>query len=298
MLENISKMKRTRSWRYTAPLRRLHTLIKGKENEIASQRVELLAYDLISLAKSQSASMPLIPARIFAANATQYQTKATASAPLLVNINKIDTEQPAMSLVTSLETLLELDDILFVTEIYKAVLGREPDSDGMKHYLHFLRDGYGKENILLEIAQSSEAQSRGLPLAGINELLAARKKFNRPIWGLVARTSHVEMKTNRLENRFWEVAGRVTAMENAFDNLRAAFESESVGARLRESELKLNQPKVEAVAPAGLEPHIGQYQSYTDQERSQVKLRDNCERGLVDGVKSPLESLGDYLIRF
>lgn len=58
-----------------------------------------------------------------------------------------------------LSRLLEVEDALFLPIAYRELLGREPDSQGMRHYTYLLENGHSRLSVLKDIRMSSEAKN-------------------------------------------------------------------------------------------------------------------------------------------
>lgn len=90
--------------------------------------------------------------------------------------------------ISNLSHLLGAEDADFLPLAYKELLGREPDSQGMRHYAKLLANGRSRLSVLMDIRMSQEAQtsSRRTPLPELDRLceypLIARLfgKFNIP----------------------------------------------------------------------------------------------------------------------
>ncbi|MFX8164770.1 DUF4214 domain-containing protein, partial [Acinetobacter baumannii] len=67
-----------------------------------------------------------------------------------------------------LREILDRDGDRFISEAFRAVLGREPDSVGKEHYSTRLSAGQGKLSILVDIKRSSEGKSAGNRVAGLS----------------------------------------------------------------------------------------------------------------------------------
>ena len=78
----------------------------------------------------------------------------------------------------NLETLLRGDDETFVNNVYKTLLRRAPDQDGLSNYLSQLQHGVSRENMVTDIAASEEARLVGARLTGLENLTTARKADN------------------------------------------------------------------------------------------------------------------------
>ena len=75
----------------------------------------------------------------------------------------------------NLETLLRGDDETFVNNVYKTLLRRAPDEDGLSNYLSQLQHGVSRVNMVADVAGSEEARLVGARLPGLDTLLTARK---------------------------------------------------------------------------------------------------------------------------
>jgi GT2 family glycosyltransferase/glycosyltransferase involved in cell wall biosynthesis len=80
--------------------------------------------------------------------------------------------------------LLQLEDAAFLRHAYLAILGREPDQEGMAHYLGRLRVGADKLQILGQLRSSPEGTKAIPRLRGIDEVL---RKERRRAWPLLGR---------------------------------------------------------------------------------------------------------------
>ena len=85
----------------------------------------------------------------------------------------------------NLAELLEADDRSLVANLFRALLQREVDDDGLRNYLGALRGGASKARIFLSIISSAEAAEKGV------------KVFDGP-WLRVDR-----LKNNRILRRLW-----------------------------------------------------------------------------------------------
>lgn len=105
----------------------------------------------------------------------------------------------------SVNNLLELSDAAFVTAVYRAFLGRNPDADGMEQYLEALRSGVDKVTILTNVAGSQEARRVGARIRGVEPLLRRYRLERLPLigalWKLIGRLNDQSRMLNRLENR-------------------------------------------------------------------------------------------------
>lgn len=70
----------------------------------------------------------------------------------------------------------------FIDACYLEILGRAPDAEGKQFYLGRLAMGVPREDILIDIAKSKEAQARGVILRGLEHLQAQQRKAKHWFW--------------------------------------------------------------------------------------------------------------------
>ncbi len=87
----------------------------------------------------------------------------------------------------SVEELLSLHDEPFVRCTYATVLGREPDPDGLQHYLARIRNGESRRAILAEIRLSPEGQEREELLPGLDRAIRPYRLRRLPLVGPIVR---------------------------------------------------------------------------------------------------------------
>lgn len=85
----------------------------------------------------------------------------------------------------SVADLCHLWDSDFVREAYLAILGREADEEGERHFTAQLRAGAAKIRILSDLAFSEEGRAKSLYVPGLQRKLLLFRIFSRlPITGL------------------------------------------------------------------------------------------------------------------
>ncbi|MBR8157938.1 FkbM family methyltransferase [Burkholderia cenocepacia] len=82
-----------------------------------------------------------------------------------------------------LEDFLSLHDRSFVRAAYLAILKREPDEYGERHYLSRVRSGVSKAIILSDIQNSKEARRHNVRIAHLKGAILANKLFGVPVLG-------------------------------------------------------------------------------------------------------------------
>lgn len=106
-----------------------------------------------------------------------------------------------------LERLMSYHDRQFVGLAYKLLLGRDPDPSGLDHYLNRLRDGENRREILFQVANSEEAQSR-VDTADLFRSYSIWRKVQRvPVFGsliilcvAIVRIKSVVREFRRIQN--------------------------------------------------------------------------------------------------
>ncbi|MCS6492816.1 FkbM family methyltransferase [Burkholderia thailandensis] len=83
----------------------------------------------------------------------------------------------------NLDDFLSLHDRNFVRAAYLALLNREPDEYGERHYLSRVRAGVSKIQILSDIQKSKEARKRGAKIAHLKGAVFVNKLFGIPVIG-------------------------------------------------------------------------------------------------------------------
>lgn len=84
-------------------------------------------------------------------------------------------------------TLLELPNELFIPEVFRIILGREPDIIGLMHYSQRLQRGLPRVVIISELCDSPEGQAHAenMPSAELEKLLARFRTVRKlPLHGL------------------------------------------------------------------------------------------------------------------
>jgi hypothetical protein len=77
--------------------------------------------------------------------------------------------------ISSLDELLSLHGLTFVKWIYRTLLRREPDPNGMRFYLARIRSGISRVQVIAEIALSAEGKTRRVELSGLHRALRLYK---------------------------------------------------------------------------------------------------------------------------
>lgn len=143
----------------------------------------------------------------------------------------------AMDTIEHVDQLLDMHEGAFVQAAYRALLGREPDIEGLRYYLGRLRQGYEKSDLIAQIATSPEARSNGKPeLPGVSLILARKRSANRWYKRLFTGDRRAARQINRLESELDRLGRQITRLESEchlrFDRLDRV--SETLQATLNE----------------------------------------------------------------
>lgn len=87
------------------------------------------------------------------------------------------TEGRDFSHIKTLNDLLELFDKEFVCASYQVILKRQPDKEGLQHFLSLIRKGTKKIDILGQLRNSPEGQNHSEPLIGLDRAI---RKYHNP----------------------------------------------------------------------------------------------------------------------
>ena len=83
----------------------------------------------------------------------------------------------------SAEELLNHAGEPFVRCAYATLLGREPDPDGLRHYLDLLTRGTRREAVAVELSRSAEGRSFCAELSGLDRLVRRHHPRYRAVIG-------------------------------------------------------------------------------------------------------------------
>lgn len=115
-------------------------------------------------------------------------------------MNKYGEGASSMREPTSIEQLLDLNDVEFIDWTYLKLLGRNADSGGRSFYLTQLRRGEAKQKIIAEIASSHEGKNARRNLTGVEELVVQYQRQQHWLWGIPSRRQRCERQLRIMEN--------------------------------------------------------------------------------------------------
>ena len=90
-------------------------------------------------------------------------------------------------IASSVKGLLSLHDEAFIRCAYATILGRDPDPDGLGHYLARIRNGDSRRAILADIRLSPEGRQRGNVLPAIDRAIRLYRWRRWPLTGPILR---------------------------------------------------------------------------------------------------------------
>lgn len=131
-------------------------------------------------------------------------------------------------IATSVEVLLALHDEAFIHGAYAMVLGRDPDAEGLRHFLARIRNGDSPRAILADIRLSPEGQQRDNVLPGIDRVIRFYRWRRWPLLGTMLRFMGVG-------NERVDIRRQLAAVETQLHRL-ACVASLPSGAALRPAE--------------------------------------------------------------
>jgi hypothetical protein len=86
----------------------------------------------------------------------------------------------------SVNHFMRYHDEEFVAQLFAFYLGRQSDEAGMAHYLGLIRSGISRQQVLLDVARSSEARALGRKALGERRIAAALTIDRIPVLGTLA----------------------------------------------------------------------------------------------------------------
>jgi FkbM family methyltransferase len=122
------------------------------------------------------------------------------------------------SAVVTLGTLLQYHDCQFVQCAYQSLLRREPDADGLNYYVHRLRAGAPKIQILSEIYASDEAKSVSVDLPGLRRAIRREKRLRWPLIGFIFKSVSDVEGNSAVETRLRIIEQQVFVLAQHFES--------------------------------------------------------------------------------
>ncbi len=166
----LSAMRATYTWRWTAPLRRLANLLGKNISDRPTKHTSIGRYEsanreTISSVVNQSL-IPWVPL-----NTSQIREKLAVAQ----NHNSVA--------AATLDELLSHDNERFIHGVYHTLLQRAPDPEGLRYYHRRLLAGVSKIQILAEISDSPEGIENAVEIPGLREIIKLHKLSRLPLIG-------------------------------------------------------------------------------------------------------------------
>jgi glycosyltransferase involved in cell wall biosynthesis len=165
---DLNEMRSTLSWRWTAPLRFLATLL-GHERDNTRKYSSVANKAPIDHKISDPANETLSP--WVPRGATELSGKSLF--PL----------SQSRTAASTLDELMSWNDEDFIHSAYYTVLKRAPDAEGLSFYHARLQAGVSKIQVLAEIVDSPEGAGKAVDMPGLREIATLHKLSRVPLFG-------------------------------------------------------------------------------------------------------------------
>lgn len=220
--QNVARVRDSLTWRMMAPLRAVVSMFKDeKENRQSLADIQVKSARALDQAFADISDV----SQSFTHTTINLES-GNFELGALENIMSSSALQPHSNSV-SVGQILNLYGDAFVERAYELLLGRSPDTDGMRNYLQCLRAGDSREKILAQIAESPEGQEYGAELKGLRELIASQRASSRKMFRNFFRGSQIERQVYRVENELGRVA-QALVVSGAATNIRVSHVENSL----------------------------------------------------------------------
>ncbi|RKQ60624.1 O-antigen chain-terminating methyltransferase [Thermovibrio guaymasensis] len=110
----------------------------------------------------------------------------------LTKLDKVVDESSKLETPSSTYTIgdfMNYHDEEFIKFAYKAILGREPDPEGFRHYLGKLRSGeFTRTDVIVRLRYSQEGRAKGVKILGIGKRAIYSYLSHVPVLGFIIKT--------------------------------------------------------------------------------------------------------------
>jgi O-antigen biosynthesis protein len=189
LAERLGTISRTASWRITLPIRQLAVWFGSRP---ISTEIESSGW------RAPGESSP----RIGHTESGELDGKQVTDQIQIARTYAMLQSETPVSAANSLTELLQYQAIDFVECVYRTLLKRDPDTEGLQYYLARMLDGTAKIQVLKEISESEEARRIGANLPGlagsIRRYRLAQKPFFRVLFELFANVETNSVRQSRL----------------------------------------------------------------------------------------------------
>lgn len=122
------------------------------------------------------------------------------------------------------EDLVAFNDREFVTVAYRALLLRRPDDGGFNNYLHHLRNGTSKEEILYILRESAEGRVTRVTVSGLSRRMLLIRASRLPLVGRLVALGRGIWNLPQVEQQIRAAEGRLIALiERSHNSLGASL---------------------------------------------------------------------------
>lgn len=122
--------------------------------------------------------------------------------------------------VVKIADLLEFEEIPFVKQAYRSVLGRDPDPAGLEFYAMHLREGRSKMFVLKALRQSQEAKAHIPGVAGLDRAIRHYRLANLPGVGRFIRLIFKADSESQLDRVFRSLKVRTFSLVQMIGGLK------------------------------------------------------------------------------
>ena len=147
----------------------------------------------------------------------------------LTKLDKVADESSKLEIPSSIYTIgdfMNYHDEEFIKFAYKAILGREPDPEGFRHYLEKLRSGeFSRTDVIVRLRYSQEGRAKGVKILGIGKRAIYSYLSHVPVLGYIIKTlkflftvpkfmKHMNFLENSIYRNFQLMEKRVQLLES------------------------------------------------------------------------------------
>ncbi len=209
--DELAAMRNALSWRLTAPLRAAVGWFKPAPAQTGHA---------ISAAEQPVVATPL-PIDSYQMTSDIQELTTSHSLPETTNMTNNHpaqaTQPTPSSTATNLNTLLQYQDRQFVEFSYMTLLKRPVDPEGLNYYLGRLRAGVPKIQILGQIIDSREAQTKNIELPGLRSAVKLHKLAQLPLVNSILKFFISVEGNSAFENRLRALEQQIFLFEKQSD---------------------------------------------------------------------------------
>jgi O-antigen chain-terminating methyltransferase len=178
------------------------------------------------------------------------ETKAGANAAVVANQEEISPDSDGYY---RLSDFLKLEGHSFISQAYKAILSRAPDSVGLRHFSENLLLGkMTKSDIMGRLRYSPEGRARGAKIKGLLLPFIISQSYHLPILGALFRFLAQLGNIGKVSRANSAIADRITALQQSTNDALMHLEkvlipsiATSVAERIQSIECRLSDDAIE-----------------------------------------------------